>query len=220
MANGRHSYVRFYSSDWLAGTARMNRTLRSMYFDVCVHNWDHAEAMSRAEQALVFSDVPDWKAQVQTLLEMGKVKRTKGGGLYSERALNEALSSLERYRISVASGKDGAAKRWGTKGKMDSPPIREPVANQNQNQNLTKEKEKPVKRKSAWAGGDPPVEWLDWAEKNMGWRRGDAKREAQRFIDSAMANQRTYADWPAAWRQWCRSPFQKTVAPTQEGLSL
>lgn len=222
MANGRHSYVRFYPSDWLAGTARMTRTLRSMYFDVCLHNWDHAEAMSKAEQALVFSDIPDWKAQVQTLLDMGKVKRTKGGGLYSERALNEALSSLERYRISVASGRDGAAKRWGTKGKTDTPPNGVPIANQNQNQNHKKEKlYASPKVATAWNEGEPfPETWLAWALKDRGWSKAQVQAEAQRFIDSALAKRRTYVDWFAAWRQWCRSPFQKTVASEQERLTL
>ena len=222
MGNGRHSYVRFYPSDWLAGTARLSRLLRGMYFDVCLHNWDHAEAMSKAEQALVFSDVPDWQVQVQALLDMGKLKRTKGGGLYSERALNEAVSSYERCRIAVASGRQGAAKRWGTKEKKGGVPNGVAMANQNQNQNQRKEKlYASPKAATAWKEEDPfPDTWLAWAVKDRGWSKQQAKDESQRFIDSALAKRRTYVDWFAAWRQWCRSPFQRTVSPKQEALTL
>lgn len=115
MGGSRHSYIRFYPSDWMAGTARLPRLLRSMYFDVCLHNWDYGDPMSRAEQTLVFADVPGWEAEIQKLIDMGKLRRTQGGGLYSDRAMNEAQYSSERRAISVASGKEGAAKRWGKK---------------------------------------------------------------------------------------------------------
>ena len=135
MPRGRHAYVQFYPSDWMAGTARLNRLLHSMYFDVCLHNWDRAEVMSKAQQTIVFADVDGWQDKVQALIDMGKLKRTQGGGLYCERAINEARSSNERYSISVASGRDGAAKRWKGKEKLNGVPNGVAVANQNQNQN-------------------------------------------------------------------------------------
>jgi uncharacterized protein YdaU (DUF1376 family) len=225
VGNGRHSYVKFYPSDWLAGTARLSRLLRGIYFDVCVHNWDHAEPLSKAEQALVFSDVGNWPAHVQALIDMGKLKRTKGGGLYSERALNEARSSIERWSNAVASGREGAAKRWGIKGKTGGSPNGVAIANQNQNQTLKEEKEKePIgskKKASAWHGGEEvPEMWLAWAKKDRGWSGQQAKEEAGRFIDNAMAHRRLYVDWFAAWRNWCRSPFQKTVAQDRLPLTL
>jgi len=34
--------------------------------------------------------------------------------------------------------------------------------------------------------------------------------EFARFKDSALAHDRRYADWPAAWRNWQRSPYNKS----------
>jgi hypothetical protein len=131
----RHSYVRFFPSDWKGGTARMAPMIRLVYFEVCLHNWDKAEAMPRTEQALVLSDVPKWKEHIDALVAAGKLRRTRGGAIYSERALNEARSSHELASNLSAAGSTGAAKRWGNKRKSDSPPIATPIANQNQNQN-------------------------------------------------------------------------------------
>ena len=113
MGGMRHSYVQFYPSDWLAGTMRLTRDERSIYFDVCLHNWDRVEPLAKREQARVLGDVPDWETHIEALIEMGKLKRTQGGGLYSQRAMDEATRARESTSKAVAAGRKGAAKRWG-----------------------------------------------------------------------------------------------------------
>jgi hypothetical protein len=77
------------------------------------------------------------------------------------------------------------------------------------------------KRATQWPSDQQvPIEWLKWAMQDRGWTGQQAKTEAQRFVDSALAKGRTYIDWQAAWRQWCRSSFQKTVGAAQQPLSL
>lgn len=78
------------------------------------------------------------------------------------------------------------------------------------------------KRATPWPAdkGTIPNDWEEWAMSSLGWSRTQAVAEGMRFIDSALAKRRTYVDWLAAWRQWCRSPFQKTVASQQERLTL
>lgn len=79
----------------------------------------------------------------------------------------------------------------------------------------------PPSRKTAWVDGKAiPEEWIEWAITNMGWTRGQALGEAVKMVDNAVAHRRLYVDWMAAWRNWCRSPFQKTVASKQEALGL
>lgn len=69
----------------------------------------------------------------------------------------------------------------------------------------------------AWIEGQPPSpEWIEWAVKELGWPRRNAEREAVKFIDYALAHRRTYASWMAAWRQWCRSPFQSQQTTEQQ----
>ena len=48
---------------------------------------------------------------------------------------------------------------------------------------------------------------VQWAVGELHWRPGDAGGEFARFADSNIANGRTYKDWKAAWRNWCRSAF-------------
>jgi hypothetical protein len=230
MSRGRHSYIKFYPTDWMAGTARLTRLQRSVYFEICLYNWDKGTPMPRAEQQLAFADLPEAKAIIETLLQLDKIHRTKGGSLASDRAVIEARSSRDRWEIAHSSGKRGAEKRWGNRDLDSHPngvPIGVPVANQNQNQNQSnKKKEKepigskknegqlplPIKAKVArqWREGEPvPDEWVNWAVANMNWSKRDALAQGQRMIDYALAHGRSYTDWLAAWRNWCRNNIQK-----------
>lgn len=78
-----------------------------------------------------------------------------------------------------------------------------------------------AKPKTAWREGQEVSDrWLLWAMAEKGWTRRQAQLEAERFTDSAVAHRRVYADWFAAWRNWCRSQFQQTVGPEKEPLTL
>ena len=63
-----------------------------------------------------------------------------------------------------------------------------------------------------------PTDWqltgkdLSFAQNDMGWPPQKIVQEAAHFRDSALAHGRRYVDWHAAWRNWCRSPFQKPVS--------
>lgn len=52
---------------------------------------------------------------------------------------------------------------------------------------------------------------VQWAMGELKWRPQDARAEYARFVDSNIANGRTYKDWLAAWRNWCRSEFCVTA---------
>jgi hypothetical protein len=56
-----------------------------------------------------------------------------------------------------------------------------------------------------------PDDWLPDADyaTARGWSLPHVQTEAQRFRDHAKANNRLQADWPAAWRNWVTSPYQK-----------
>lgn len=136
MPANRHSYVRFFASDWIGGTARLSRLQRSLYFDVCVHNWDRCEPLSRAEQEIVFGDVEGWSKEVDLLVAAGKLKRTRGGGLISERAMIEARSARDRFVIARSAGSIGGRKTQEKRRNLASNPSRgaKPIQNQIQNQ--------------------------------------------------------------------------------------
>ena len=81
MAQGRHSYVPFYTSDWLAGTARMTRLHKSVYFDVCAYIWDTARPCPASELPLMLGDLPGWERYVDDLVSAGKLVRSPDGSL-------------------------------------------------------------------------------------------------------------------------------------------
>lgn len=60
-------------------------------------------------------------------------------------------------------------------------------------------------------GGLDTGEAVGWAVRVKGWTSGDAMHEWVRFHDDALAHDRQYSDWMAAWRKWCGSPLCKTT---------
>lgn len=45
--------------------------------------------------------------------------------------------------------------------------------------------------------------------QKLGWDDKRIDQQIQAFCDSAKAHNRVYADWQAAWRNWCNSPYQQ-----------
>ena len=112
MAEGRHSFVAFYPSDWLGGTARMTRIQRSVYFDICCYNWDKAGECPPSDLALMLGDLDGWEKIVDLLVAAGKLYRTPDGSVGNPRAIQEAKIAQEKYaracrridgRINIAS---------------------------------------------------------------------------------------------------------------------
>lgn len=105
MANGRHSYVRFFPSDWLAGTARLPRLHRSAMFDLCCYIWDANKPVPEREAGLMLADLKDWRAIIDDLISMGKLVRNDDGSLSNARALAEAEKSHGLWKAKSDGGK-------------------------------------------------------------------------------------------------------------------
>ena len=151
MANGRHSYVAFYPSDWLAGTARMTRMHRSIYFDICCFIWDQNKPCPVSEQRLMLGDIPDWETLVGDLVKGGKLILLDDGALTNLRAEAEAEKSFGLWKKKSAGGTAGAKKTNSSKSAggsaaksgdgtaddtLDGTGPGLPPQNQNQNQTL------------------------------------------------------------------------------------
>lgn len=72
-------------------------------------------------------------------------------------------------------------------------------------------KRKPPKKPETAAPDEFPVsvEMEEWADATC--PDIDLDRETRRFLDSARAKGRTYADWLAAWRSWMTNDFPKAM---------
>lgn len=124
MTQGRHSYVKFFPSDWIAGTARMTRTQRSVYFDICLYTWDKAESVPAAELPLILGDLPEWREIVDALVAARKLEIEDDGSVVNARAAMEAEQATALWRKKSEGGKRGAAKtnqsKSGNKSHQDS----------------------------------------------------------------------------------------------------
>lgn len=107
----KHSFVQFYPTDWLGGTARMTRLIKSVYFDVCLYNWDKVEAVPEAELMLMLDDLgPQGEQIINVLVASGRLIRNSEGSVYSERAMLEAQRAYDLWLRKSKGGKKGAAK--------------------------------------------------------------------------------------------------------------
>jgi hypothetical protein len=120
MANGRHSFVAFYPSDWLAGTARLTRLHRSVFFDVCCYTWDTAKPCPPVELAVMVGDLKNGATIINDLVSMGKLVRLDDGSVVNSKAMIEAEKAFAAWQKMS----DGGSK---PKAKPDTKPPRKGV---------------------------------------------------------------------------------------------
>jgi len=133
MMAARHSYVEFYSSDWIAGTAFMPPLMEWVYLQICIYNWDKAEPMPMAEAGLRLARHPDWKADLERLIDAGKVHQTRGDKIFVERAMAAAKKSLNLWEKRSRGGKLSKINADNQSDAEHS--FNRERSNQNQNQN-------------------------------------------------------------------------------------
>ena len=107
MSTGRHSYVRFFASDWIAGTARMTPMQELVYLRICCVIWDKAAPCPEAELPLMLGSIDGWDVIVENLVAAGKLEVVEGG-IVNARAMEEAMISLELWERKSAGGRRGA----------------------------------------------------------------------------------------------------------------
>lgn len=120
MAHARHSYVPFYPSDWMGGTARMGSLQRLVYFEICLFNWDRVAPCPPTELPLIFHDLPDWQAILDTLVKAKKLI-LDDRGYWNPRAIDVAEKAFELWRKKSKGGSAGAAKTNAGKSADDTP---------------------------------------------------------------------------------------------------
>lgn len=134
VANGRHSYVAFYPSDWIGGTARISsRIVRSVYFDVCLYTWDTAEACPPLELAMMLGDVDGWERIIDQLIVMKKLIRNDDGSVYNPKALAEAEKAFKAWQKMSAGGKGNAKGADKGESKGDAKPPGEGASKPHEN---------------------------------------------------------------------------------------
>lgn len=177
MANARHSFVAFYASDWLAGTARLPRLHKSVFFDICCYIWDHNEPCPPMEAVIMVGDLPNGQEIIDQLVTLGKLDRHADGSLSNARALVEAGKSYDKWAAQSDGGKaargagKGADKSAGKLGRANRP------QNQNQNQNQS-----PTDNPNPFAG----EAWDGWIEMRVKGKKAPTERAIKQAIDKLL----------------------------------
>lgn len=84
--------------------------------------------------------------------------------------------------------------------------------------NSSSEIQKKKKKVSTPIADDASLSDADRAyARSKGWTDEKAESEFVRFRDHALANGRTAKNWPAAWRNWVTSPYQKPTKVNGHG---
>lgn len=120
MSTDRHSYVAFYPSDWIGGTARMTPMQELVYFRVCCWIWDKAAPCPRSELPLMLGAIDDWRGVIDDLLASGKLT-DEGDFIGSPRAEIEANKARDLWEKKSRGGKRGASKTNANSGKSMTP---------------------------------------------------------------------------------------------------
>jgi hypothetical protein len=100
----KHSFIQFYHDDWKAGTAHMTRLVRSVYFDICMFNWDKRQPMSPAVMRLTLGDLPNYREIVDALVETGVLEATEQG-VFSPRAMREGTRAFDAWEAKSRGGR-------------------------------------------------------------------------------------------------------------------
>lgn len=193
----KHSFVRFYPSDWLAGTARLPRLHKSIYFDVCCYVWDNARPVPAIELMVMVSDVPNGMEIVDQLVAMTKLIRLDDGSISNHRAQAEATCANSAWKAMVEGGSKGGSK-GGLKG--DEGTLEGGVEGK---RTRAKSQEPRTKTSPNGEGLPPDFEPILTAKAQENWNRLEhPERELDKFKDHAAANDRKAKDWQAAFRTW------------------
>lgn len=198
----RHSFIAFYPSDWLAGTSRMTRLVKSVYFDVCVYNWEKAEAVPESEMVLMFADLEgQGEVIINALVKSKKLVRDDDGGVYNVRALEEAQKAFSLWKAKSDGGKAG--KKTGEKPasvtKTPSTLIKDKPKSAEENQNVE------LRDSSNEESGNPPSgEVVSLGENDP--------VEGEEFPDLDVADRAKAGSIVVAWNEMARAHGLTQVA--------
>ncbi|AMS43297.1 YdaU family protein [Aminobacter aminovorans] len=211
-------WVRFFASDWLAGTRGMGAAETGIYITLVASMYERGAPVPEDHLRLARlcgASSAAFKAALECLVSDGKIRRIDGG-LWNGRVARECAIRSEK---SLA-GKQAARARWRKteqdQGAADAdavPPHSVGTTSQKPETRPQEPAGSCKRRGSRLPQGFSPD--FDDAAK-AGLSPDEAAREAEKFRDYwiSQAGQRgVKLDWPATWRNWCRNAAERRPRP-------
>jgi len=212
-------WVRFFPSDWLAGTRGMSAAETGIYITLIATMYEKgapiAEDHARLARLCGASNAV-FKKALETLIDDRKIQRVDGG-LWNDRVGRESEIRSEKSEV----GSRAANARWGNKRNKNNvaadanalPEQSERNANQKPEARIEKEKP-PVSPKSGtrWQKGQGvPEPWLQWGREHFpSVDPAKVAGQARQFADywpAKAGKEGVKLDWEATWRNWLRKAF-------------
>jgi hypothetical protein len=118
--NDRHERppsVFFSASDWLGGCATLPPMAEWVYLQISAYCMDKGEAVPGARLPMILvRHGGNWQADLDLLVDIGKVIKTAGESYFVKRALIEYERAENAISKKRKAGKQGAQKRWNSEG--------------------------------------------------------------------------------------------------------
>lgn len=232
-------WMKFYPADWRdARLRRCSLAARGLWIDLMTYMheaepYGHlliaGENLPLADLALQLArPASEVKRALAELKSHGVFSQTESGVIYSRRMVRDKAKEI----IDRENGKGGGNPRLSVGVNPPVKPSYKPPdkASDNVNVNVADKAQWPLVSSEDSLGLEEPQREQATGRKRknktplpenfapdrefprkLGWPERRIDEQIQAFFDGARAHSRVYADWQAAWRNWCTSPFQKPV---------
>lgn len=217
---GDKPFIKFYPSDFLAGTSGLSPAERGVYITLLCLIYETDGQVPRDDARLsrrCGAPKAAFKRTLDALIDEGKITE-RAGMLSNERAEKVIVDRQNR----IQNATHAAQQKWDAQRKKTEQNQRpddagampsQCPADANQNQSQIEAKASLAKKRGTRLPDDwfLPMEWGQWAVKE-GYAHDQIKVEADKFKDywhGVPGSKGVKLDWLATWRNWMRNSQQK-----------
>lgn len=220
MANTDGPWIRFYASDWLAGTRGMTAAETGVYITLIATMYEHGEPVVRDDPRLARVcglNTRNFTVILDRLIETDKITLSDSLKLWGRKVESEVqnrASRAERGRLAAEAKHERKQRPISAKAEPEHPPstsqtvprarVSEPEPDSKDIESLEASQRKRATRLPPdWAPSDKDAEWLraKWA----GVTRSTVDTELEKFRNYWIAKSgqgATKRDWSATWKNW------------------
>jgi uncharacterized protein YdaU (DUF1376 family) len=223
---GESPFIKFYPSDFLAGTSGLSPAERGVYITLLCLIYEADGPIERHDARLsrrCGSPKAAFQRTLEALIDEGKI--VEADGMLSNRRAEKAI--VDRQNRSQI-GTHAAQQRWTAQGekiqqnqrKDDARAIPEQCtsdASQKPEPDIRTDtvvsvtRAKPKSRKSRISDDAEISDAMMQGAHDRGHSQQEAEAQFQRFKNDALAKGKTFADWDIAFVTWLDSPYFKPI---------
>lgn len=209
MSKSRIPYFDFYPADFMHGARGLSAHEVGVYtMMLCRIYEENGPVEFSALRLSTYCGMREstFKNTIEKLVALGKLDLADGC-ISNRRALDEIASRSHRLKLNSKAGKASAEKRQlNQQGK--STPV-QPTINHTDTDTIVKEIPKGISKKATRIGDFIPDVSVG---VGLGLSLSQANRECDKFLDfwrGKSGQNGTKLDWPATWRNWCRTAAER-----------